>query len=76
VSLDPHFVQSGFLELPLADLELDWERPYQMHDLVGQGRYLWRGARNYVQLDPGASPAHVFRLRRHVRTERDFDYYL
>ncbi len=75
VNLDPHHVQSGFLELPTAELGLDPEHGLQVHDLLGNGRYLWRGARNYVQLDPAATPAHVFRLRRHVRTERDFDYY-
>jgi starch synthase (maltosyl-transferring) len=37
---------------------------------------LWHGARNFVQLDPSHVPAHVFRLRRRVRTERDFDYFL
>jgi starch synthase (maltosyl-transferring) len=38
-------------------------------------RYLWNGSRNFVQLDPNASPAHIFRLRRYQRSERDFDYY-
>ena len=27
-------------------------------------------------LDPVQSPAHIFRIRRKVRTERDFDYFL
>jgi starch synthase (maltosyl-transferring) len=39
-------------------------------------RYLWNGARNFVMLDPARSPAHVFVVRRHVRNERDFDYFL
>ena len=47
-----------------------------MHDLLSDARYLWHGARNFVRLDPKESPAHVFRLRRRVRTERDFDYFL
>jgi starch synthase (maltosyl-transferring) len=46
-----------------------------MHDLLSDARYLWQGRRNYVSLDPQRSPAHVFRLRRHVATERDFDYF-
>ena len=29
-----------------------------------------------VQLDPARTPAHIFRLRRRVRSERDFDYFL
>jgi starch synthase (maltosyl-transferring) len=29
-----------------------------------------------VELDPAGVPAHIFALRRKVRTEHDFDYYL
>jgi len=76
VNLDCYHVQSGWVELPLQDLGLDPEHPYQMHDLLSDARYLWHGARNFVQLDPGRSPAHIFRLRRRVHNERDFDYFL
>jgi len=75
-NLDPHHAQTGWLELPLEQLGLDAERPFQLHDLLGGGRYLWHGARNFVALDPDQTPAHVFRLRRRMRTEHDFDYYL
>jgi starch synthase (maltosyl-transferring) len=75
VNLDPHHVQSGWLELDLAALALDAERPYQAHDLLSEQRFEWRGARNFVTLDPDRLPAHVLRLRRHVRSEHDFDYY-
>ncbi len=76
VNLDPHNVQSGWIDLDLGALELEAERPYQVHDLLSDQRYQWRGARNYVSLDPERLPAHVFKLRRHVRTEHDFDYFL
>ena len=76
VNLDPHHVQSGHVELPLEDLGIDAAMPYQLHDLLTGARYLWHGSRNYVALDPHRSPAHVFRLRRRVATERDFDYYM
>jgi starch synthase (maltosyl-transferring) len=76
VNLDPHNAQSGWIELDLAALRLDAAKPYQVHDLLSDQRYQWRGARNYVSLDPQRLPAHVFRLRRHVRTEHDFDYFL
>jgi starch synthase (maltosyl-transferring) len=75
-NLDPHHVQSGYVQIPLAELGIPADRPYQVHDLLSGGRYLWQGARNYVALDPQRSPAHVLRLRRHLRTERDFDYFL
>jgi starch synthase (maltosyl-transferring) len=29
-----------------------------------------------VELDPQTVPAHIFVIRRRVRTEHDFDYYL
>lgn len=76
VNLDPVHTQSGYVEVPVAEWGLDPGRPYQVHDLLGNSRYLWHGSRNYVQLDPQAGAAHIFRLRRRVRTEHDFDYYL
>jgi starch synthase (maltosyl-transferring) len=76
VNLDPNYTQSGFVELPLADLGLDPQQPYQMHDLLTDTRYLWSGSHNFVELNPRAIPAHVFRVRKHVRREQDFDYYL
>lgn len=74
-NLDPHHTQSGWITLPLNVLELD-DRPYQAHDLLTDARFLWNGARNYVEINPRIAPAHIFRLRRRVRTERDFDYFL
>ncbi len=76
VNLDPHYKQSGFITLPLEELGLDPRQPYQAHDLLTEARYLWHGARNYVELDPQTVPAHIFVIRRKVRTEHDFDYYL
>jgi starch synthase (maltosyl-transferring) len=76
VNLDPHHVQSGWATLDLAALGLDDTRPFQVHDALTDARFLWSGARNFVLLDPARSPAHIFRLRRRVRTERDFDYFL
>ena len=76
VNLDPYYKQSGFIDLALGELGLDAHQAYQAHDLLSDARYLWRGGRNYVELDPHSLPAHIFALRRRVRTEHDFDYYL
>jgi len=76
VNLDPHFMQSGFITLSLDELGLDPRQPYQAHDLLTDARYLWHGTRNYVELNPMTVPAHIFVIRRKVRTEHDFDYYL
>ena len=75
VNLDPYYRQSGFLHLPLHEWGLDPTQPYQVHDLLTGSRYLWNDSPNYVELDPHGSPAHVFRLRRRIGTEQDFDYF-
>ncbi len=76
VNLNPHHTQGGWLTLPLEELGLEPAQPYQVHDLLGDGRFLWHGVRNYVELNPQSLPAHIFRIRRRVRTERDFDYFM
>jgi starch synthase (maltosyl-transferring) len=76
VNLDPNYRQAAWIELPLEKFDLPANRPYQMHDLLTDARYLWHGNRNYVELDPATSPAHIFRIRRRARSERDFEYYL
>lgn len=76
VNLDPYYTQSGWVDLRLDALGLDPAQPYQMHDLLDDSRYLWHGGHNFVKLDPQILPAHIFRVRRRVRTERDFDYFL
>jgi starch synthase (maltosyl-transferring) len=75
VNLDPHHLQAGWVELDLPELGLKAGEGFQVHDLLSGARYLWQGARNYVQLDPASTPAHVFRVRRRLRSERDFDYF-
>jgi starch synthase (maltosyl-transferring) len=76
VNLDPYHTQSGWLELPLEELQIDPHQPYEVHDLLTDARFGWNGPRNYIELNPQKLPAHIFSLRRHMRTERDFDYYL
>ena len=76
VNLDPRHTHSGWIDLPVTELGLDARETFQVHDLLTDDRFLWRGAHNYVELAPEPVPAHVFRLRRHVRTEHDFDYYM
>jgi starch synthase (maltosyl-transferring) len=75
VNVDPHNTQAGWVELDLDDLKLD-TKGFQVHDLISGARFSWQGARNHVQLNPHVVPAYIFRIRRRVRTERDFEYYL
>lgn len=76
VNLDPFHVQAGWVDLNLEQLGLSADEPFQAHDQLTDERYLWQGPRNYVELSPEKIPAHVLRLLRRVRSEKDFDYYL
>lgn len=76
INLDPHYRQSGFVELPLDKFDIAEDRPYQAHDLLTDARYMWNGRRNYVELNPHSIPAHIFLLRRKLRVESDFEYFL
>jgi starch synthase (maltosyl-transferring) len=76
VNLDTHYTQSGFVELPLERWNIDASHQFQAHDLLTDARYLWSSHRNYVQLDPHTMPAHIFRIRRKIRSEADFEYFL
>jgi starch synthase (maltosyl-transferring) len=75
-NLDTQHSQSGWVTLPLANLGLDVERSYQMQELLTSARFLWNGPRNFVEINPLVAPAQIFKLRRRIRTEHDFDYFL
>jgi starch synthase (maltosyl-transferring) len=76
VNVNPRHPQSGVIDLPLAELGIDTDRPFQAHDLLTDARYIWHGPRQFVSLDPGIVPAHIFRIRRRARSERDFEYFV
>ncbi|HVH43695.1 MAG TPA: alpha-1,4-glucan--maltose-1-phosphate maltosyltransferase [Labilithrix sp.] len=76
VNLDNHHRHSGWIDLDLAALGIAPDERFQVHDELGEARYQWTGPRNYVELDPSIMPAHVFRVRRKIRTEHDFEYFL
>ncbi len=76
VNVDPHHVQRGMVNLPLADLGIESDRPFQAHELITGARYLWNGPRNFVEINPHSMPGQVFRFRRRVRSEHDFEYFL
>jgi len=76
VNLDPHHAHAGWITLDLGALGIEADAQYQMHDLLTGARYRWTGSRNFVQIDPQRVPAHIFRVRRRVHREQDFDYFL
>jgi len=60
VNLDPHNTQSAWVDLDLAALGLPEDASFTVHDELSGASYPWRGRRNFVMLDPGRAPAHVF----------------
>jgi starch synthase (maltosyl-transferring) len=62
VNLDPQYTQSGWVELPLKTLGLPEKSGFVAHDLLTGNIYTWRGAWNYVELNPQRVPAHILRL--------------
>jgi starch synthase (maltosyl-transferring) len=64
VNLDPHHPQEATVWLDLETLGLPADTPFEAHDELSGATYVWRGAENYVRLDPAHEPAHVLHLRR------------
>jgi starch synthase (maltosyl-transferring) len=63
-NLEPHEVRESMVHLWLPALGLDWEvGAFEVHDeLTGQS-WTWNGPSNFVRLDPGIEPAHIFQIR-------------
>jgi starch synthase (maltosyl-transferring) len=64
VNLDPHRKQNSFVYVPVDEFGRMESYEYQVHDLLSDARYTWRGRQNYVELDPEIQPAHIFLVRR------------
>jgi len=76
INLDPHHTHGSWLHFPVEEMGLETAQGFQVHDLLSDARFLWHGSRNYLEINPRVSPAFVFRVRRRLRTERDFDYFM
>jgi starch synthase (maltosyl-transferring) len=75
-NMDPRHKHGGWIQLDLEALGVGPAESFQVHDVLSDARYLWTGARNYVELDPALFPASLFVVRRKVRSEQDFEYFL
>ena len=76
VNVDPRHKHGGWVDLDLAELGVRPGESFQVHDMFSDARYLWTGSRNYVELDPSLFPVSLFVVRRKVRSEHDFEYFL
>ena len=70
VNLDPHRKQHSYVDVPVDQFGQMESDVYQVHDLLNDARYTWRGRQNYIELDPEIQPAHIFRVRRWAGGER------
>jgi len=75
VNLDPFTPQTGKVHFPVQALGINSEEPYLLQDLLGEERFLWSGAQNFITVDPSRTPAFVFRLHKQFNRENSFDYY-
>jgi starch synthase (maltosyl-transferring) len=71
VNLDPHWTQSGWIDLPLWQMGIGDRESYLMRDLFSQDKpdgmqeaFTWTGRRNFISLRPGAKQAHIFRVEK------------
>ncbi len=73
VSLDPDHTQSGWVNLDLSALGMEIDERFTVEDCLAGGRFVWQGARNFVDLNPEICPAHVFRLGRELRPHPEIE---
>src|SRR5262245_6227190 len=60
VNTDPHWMQHGWVQLPIWEMGISPSASYSVEDLLDGARYTWRGEWNYVRLDPAERVAHIF----------------
>jgi starch synthase (maltosyl-transferring) len=76
INLDPNSTQAGFVDLPLDRFEVEEDRPFTVRDLLTGASYTWAGRRNYVELNPFRTIAHILLLQPRLRAESNLDYFL
>ncbi|MFH1790609.1 MAG: alpha-1,4-glucan--maltose-1-phosphate maltosyltransferase [Candidatus Omnitrophota bacterium] len=60
VNMDPLYTQSGWVKLPISELGIEPYGAFMVHDLLNDNKYVWQGEKNYVELNPSITAAHVF----------------
>ncbi|WP_234733162.1 maltotransferase domain-containing protein [Tellurirhabdus bombi] len=62
VNLDTYNNRGGMVQVPIGQLGISEEQEYTVHDLLTDAYYTWKGAWNYVELDPYVLPMHLLRI--------------
>ncbi|MDR3000703.1 MAG: DUF3416 domain-containing protein [Fibromonadaceae bacterium] len=60
VNLNVKKVENSYVHLNLAELGLTDGQGYTIRDLLSGQNFLWRGSKNYIELDPEKEPCHLF----------------
>jgi len=63
INLDPHYQQSGWVDLDLKRLGISHDETFDVEDLLTGIHYQWHDRSNFVALHPTAT-AHIFRISR------------
>ena len=62
-NLDPHYEQSGWIDLDLKQLGIAHDETFDVEDLLTGNHYQWHDRSNFVALSP-TTTAHIFRISR------------
>jgi starch synthase (maltosyl-transferring) len=62
VNLDPFATREATVSLDLPELGMAWDDVFEVYDEISGQSWSW-SRHNYVRLDPGSEPAHVFSVR-------------
>jgi len=64
VNLDPTNVQSGWVQVPLAQMGIQNGQSFTVHDLISDTGYIWNAEWNFVELRPPGIPYHLFKVQK------------
>ena len=76
INMDPYTVHEARLRIPIEECGIGEHDTYQMHELIQDTRHQVVGRDYTIRLDPNHEPAAIFTLRRWIRRESDFDYFM
>lgn len=76
VNMDPYTVHEARLQIPLEELGIGAQDTYQLHELIQDYHHQVVGPEYTLRLDPHDQPAAIFAIRRRIRRESDFDYFM
>jgi len=76
VNVDPYNVQSCRVQVPIWELGIPPHQPYLVHDLLSDEKHIWEGEYGFVSLNPWVISASIFKLKKFLKRESDFDYFM